>query len=110
MTQRVARSCLVFAVVLFCSTVSAQTNFNYSVTCTPTTLGPITVDGGGFGGPSPGSVTLTPNVPATGVPILSFGGSGVVNNNTVTSGTFTGTLPCSLTLGGVTVGYSVRSA
>jgi hypothetical protein len=108
LTQRAARCCIVFAAVLFCSTISAQTNFNYSITCTPTTLGPITVDGGGSGfSTSSGSITLTPNVPATGVSILTFGGSRVVNNTTVTSGTFTGTLPCALTLGGVTVNYSV---
>ncbi|MDP8979684.1 MAG: hypothetical protein M3O35_03725 [Acidobacteriota bacterium] len=105
MNRWIARCCIVVAAIVFCSVALAQTTFNYSITCTPTTLGPVTVDSAGFNVNS-GTLILTPNVPLTGQSILSLGGSRLVNNNTVTSGTFTGTLPCSLTLGGVTVNYS----
>jgi hypothetical protein len=103
MTQRLIRSCLVFAVVLFCSAVSAQTNFNYSVNCAQATVGPITLDSGGLS--SSGSVNLTPNVVSGGT-ILGLPTNITTNSNTVASGIFNGTLACSVTFGGVTVNYT----
>jgi hypothetical protein len=103
MTQRVARCCIVFTAVWFCSAVSAQT-FNYSVSCAQTTLGPVNVE---FqGGSGSGSVSLTPSVLSTGLNILSIPVNDQSNSFTVTSGNFNGTLPCVLTFGGVSVNYA----
>src|SRR5262249_44857288 len=49
---------------------------------------------------------LTPNVAATGLVVVSIGSIRQVNDHSVTSGTFTGTLSCTLTIGGVAVPYS----
>jgi hypothetical protein len=103
MTLRLARNCFVFASVLLGSAVSAQT-FNYSVTCSQTTLGPVNV--AYLGGSGSGNVTLTPNVPSTGLSILSIGENDQSNSFTVTSGNFSGSLPCVLTFGGVSVNYT----
>jgi len=89
MNQRLTRSCLAFAVVLFCSAASAQTNFNYSVTCAQATVGPLTLFGDTA--PNTGSVTLTPNVPATGLAILSGEGPSHRTDSYPTSGSFSAT-------------------
>jgi hypothetical protein len=106
MTQPAARYCLVTAFLLFCCAISSAATFNYTITCNSPTVGPISVDS--FTGPftDSGSVTLTPNVTATGLALLNDAWNTVTVNNTVTSGTFTGTLSCAITLGGVTVNYS----
>jgi hypothetical protein len=107
MIGRLIRSCSVFVIALFCSAVSAQTTFNYSVTCTGVTIGPIAVDSFSPGSTS-GSVTLTPNVlfNSSALAILSFSANVVNVSNTVTSGSFSGLLPCMLTFGGVTVNFT----
>lgn len=88
MTQLFSRCYLVFAAVLFCSAVSAQT-FNYSVSCRATTLGPVNVDFAGSTGS--GSVMLVPNVRSTGWNILSIGVSDQSYSSTVTTGNFNDT-------------------
>ena len=106
MTQRLIRSCSVFAVVLFCSAVSAQTNFLYSVTCTAVTVGPIAIDSS-IRSAAGGGLTLTPNVTFNGIgTILSIPLTIVNVSNTVTSGSFSGLRPCTLTFGGVTVNFT----
>jgi hypothetical protein len=104
MTQRGTRCYLLSAVAMFCCVVSNAATFNYTVSCNQTTLGPSTIDLGGLS--NSGSVTLTPGVTSNNLSILNFGLANRVDNNTVTSGTFTGTQSCSLTFGGVTVNFS----
>jgi hypothetical protein len=105
MTQRVARISVVFAVVLFCSAASAQTNFNYSITCAQATVGPMTLFADTV--PNTGSVTLTPNVPVTGLAILSGEGPSHRTDSYPTSGSFSATRSCTLTFGGVSVNYAM---
>jgi hypothetical protein len=107
MTLRIARRCLVFAVVLFCSTVSAQTNFNYSNTCAQATVGPIDILADSA--PNTGSVTLTPNISATGLFIISEGDFHTNDGlpTLPTSGSFSATRSCTLTFGGVSVNYAM---
>jgi hypothetical protein len=104
MTQRVARSSVVFAVVLFCSVASAQTNFSYSVTCAQATVGPITLFADTTA--NTGNVSLTPNVSVTGLSILSEGPSHRTDSYP-TSGNFSATRSCTLTFGGVSVNYAM---
>src|SRR5512147_877488 len=77
----------------------------YSSACSGVTIGPITlVDTTAF--PVTGTIELTPNVTTTGLNVVSIASLRQVNDDSVTSGTFTGTLSCSLTIGSVTVPYT----
>lgn len=105
MTQRLARTCIIFAAVLFCSVVSAQTNFATSLSCGQVLVGPLTILADPPGAPTTG-VALTPNVTATGVALLSTFLNHSVNDSTVTSGSFNGARPRMLTLGGVSVNFT----
>jgi hypothetical protein len=57
--------------------------------------------------PNTGSVTLTPNVTATGLAILSGEGPSHSTDSYPTSGSFSATRACTLTLGGVSVNYAM---
>src|ERR1043165_6681212 len=109
MTARHARGTLlttVFCLFLFFTQATAHAeNLAYSLACTAVTLGPITLlDTNAF--PSTGTIQLTPNVDVPGFSIVTAGGIRSVDNRNLTSGTFTGTLPCTLTIDGVSVGFS----
>lgn len=88
-------------VVLGAGAATAQT-FSWTVDCpTDTVVGPVTVLAVDFAG----SVTVTPNVPVT-VALLPTANLLRRDDPASPPGTFTGTLQCTLTFGGVTVPFT----
>lgn len=83
------------------TTVSSAATFSWSVSCTETVVGPVTVLAVTFSG----SVDLTPGVPVT-VALLPTANLMRNDNPSAPAGTHTGVLSCSLTFGGVTVPFT----
>jgi hypothetical protein len=96
--------CGVFVLALLALSPAAARadTFSSTVSCpTDTVVGPVTVLAINL----TGSVTVTPNVPVT-VALLPTANLQRRDNPASPPGTFTGTLQCTLTLGGVTVPFT----
>ena len=93
----------VLALLALSPTAARAATFSYSVSCptADTVVGPIKV----LATTIPGTVNLTPNVPVT-VGLLPHANIIVITTATPVPGTSTGTLSCTLTLGGVTVSFT----
>lgn len=105
MLARLGMILVLLAVVAPAARPAAAETFDYAVACNEVALGPITIFGtDAF--PLTGTLDLTPNVASTDLNVLTTGSIQSMNDVTVTSGTFTGIRSCTLTLGGVSVGYT----
>ena len=92
----------VLALLALSPTDARAATFSWTVNCpTDTVVGPVTVLAVNF----TGSVTVTPNVPVT-VALLPTANLIRRDNPASPPGTFTGTLQCTLTFGGVTVPFT----
>ena len=92
----------VLALLALSPTVASAVTFNWSVNCpTDVVLGPITVKALTFAG----TVDAPLNVPVT-LALLPSANLIIQNNNAAAQGTFTGTVSCTLTFGGVTVPFT----
>ena len=92
----------VLALLALSPTIASAVTFNWSVDCpTDVVLGPITVKAITFAG----TVDAQLNVPVT-LALLPSANLIIQNNNAAPQGTFTGTVSCTLTFGGVTVPFT----
>lgn len=105
MTLRMRLVLLVLATLSLRADSASADTFDYSVACDQVVLGPTTLLAT-TAFPFTGTLDLTPNVAASDLAVLTAPSLHRVDDNTATSGTFMGTLSCTLTLGGVSVGYT----
>ncbi|HYL77763.1 MAG TPA: hypothetical protein VEU96_26345 [Bryobacteraceae bacterium] len=98
MQPKLLRGWLVLPTFVLCAGVSSAATFSYSISCSALTIGPDQIQAYS----QSGSVNLVPNVANVSNTVDFFNGSTNVFRNNA-SATFNGTLPCSFTLGGVTV-------
>ena len=97
-------TCGVFVLALLALSPAAAraATFSWTVDCpTDTVVGPITVKAITFSG----TVNAQPNVPVT-LALLPSANLIIQNNNAAAQGTFTGTVSCTLTFGGVAVPFT----
>ena len=95
----------VVAGLLLWTSVASAAVVDFTAECTQVVLGPITLldtTGIGLGG----TLDLTPNVAAAGEVVINQPFIFQQNSNAVMSGTFMGTLSCTLTMDGVMVAYT----
>ena len=96
--------CGVFSIALIAlgATAAGAVTFSWTINCpTDTVVGPVTVIAITYSG----TVDATQNVPVT-VFLLPQANVIVMNNNAAAQGTYTGTVSCTLTFGGVTVPFT----